>query len=328
MDYEIIATLGPSSRQPDTWREMIQAGASAFRLNTSHLTLDQVQQWAQEIRTFYDRWGFEFPLVLDLQGSKWRLGKFAPFELVAGQEVNLVQASSSAKNMTLPVPHPDFFEAASSSSKEIVLDDAKIRLKLESSAEDVMRARVIQGSTISPGKGITYQASKYRQEALNEKDRFILEQTQSLGFVRYALSYVRDAVEMARYRSLTNGSRYLIAKLERKPAIDQAERVAEHADELWLCRGDLGAELGELNMAIAVGDFSARVGQLPVPVLMAGQVLEHMTGEITPTRSEVCYLLDSLRKGYRGFVLSDETAVGRYPVESVRAAAMFATLKL
>jgi pyruvate kinase len=95
------------------------------------------------------------------------------------------------------------------------------------------------------------------------------------------------------------------------------------SNELWVCRGDLGAELGLRDMAAAVQRFTQTVGDLPAPVLMAGQTLEHMTRQPTPTRSEVCYLYDTLLAGYRGVVLSDETAIGHYPVESCRAAALF-----
>ena len=128
---------------------------------------------------------------------------------------------------------------------------------------------------------------------------------------------------MARYRAQFGQSAYLIAKLERRPAVDQGTQLAKSADELWLCRGDLGAELGAKAMAEAVHRFSARVGRLSTPAFLAGQVLEHMAEHPTPTRSEVCYLHDALTKGYRGVVLSDETAVGRYPVESCRIAALW-----
>ena len=328
MDYAIIATLGPSSRSQEIWRGMIRAGASAFRLNTSHLTLDQVQLWLKEMRSFYKSTGVELPLVLDLQGSKWRLGKFIPFELITGRVIQLMHTDSIDDDQALPIPHADFFAASSSSSSEILLNDAKIRLGVEGGGAGSIYATVLQGGPISPGKGITYLSSDYRKESLHEKDQAILEQTEPLDFLRYAFSYVRDAAEMALYRSQTGHSRYLIAKLERKPAIEQAEKVAEYSDELWVCRGDLGAELGEANMAVAVHDFSERVRQMRVPVLMAGQVLEHMTQERTPTRSEVCYLYQALRKGYRGFVLSDETAIGRYPVESCRMAAMFSGVEI
>lgn len=322
-EYEIVATLGPASQGEATWEAMLSAGVSGFRLNTSHLTIEQLRSWLDRLHPFLSARDLRQPLVLDLQGSKWRLGQFAPFELQLSQRVELISAASSAQPDVLPVPHPDFFRAAPLSSAEIVLDDAKIRLKIESIRSSSLAARVTRAGAISPLKGITFASSEYRQETLPEKDQAILEQTQYLPAIRYALSYVKDAVEMARYRAMIGSSAYLIAKLERGPALVEAIEIADSADELWLCRGDLGAEMGLKAMAIAVQRFAELPGSLAIPVLLAGQVLEHMTGSATPTRSEVCYLFDALQRGYGGFVLSDETAIGCYPLESCRVAALF-----
>lgn len=323
VEYQIVATLGPASEAESLWQAMFAAGATAFRLNTSHMTLPQLHHWLDRLTAFLETMDPKPPLILDLQGSKWRLGHFSAFELVEGQTVALIGAASADRPNILPVPHPDFFQAASLSSGEIVLSDAKILLVMESLGADSMTARVIRGGEIVSRKGITYTSSEYRQESLPAQDQAILEQTRSLDFIRYALSYVKDAVEMAGYRAQLGRSAYLIAKLERPLAVEQALQMTGPADELWLCRGDLGAELGVKAMAETVYQFSERLGTLPAPVLLAGQVLEHMSDHPTPTRSEVCYLHDALLKGYHGFVLSDETAVGRYPTESCRVAGMF-----
>jgi pyruvate kinase len=320
MEYEIIATLGPASTAESVWQALLSAGATAFRLNTSHLSLDQLTAWLERLDHHF---GASSPaLVLDLQGSKWRLGTFAAFELNAGQGIRLVHAASAGNAGILPVPHSDFFRAAAQSSGEIVLNDAKVCLVLEEAGDDWLAARVTRGGEISSHKGITFTASEYRAENLSEKDRSILEVTRGLAWVRYAISYVRDAAEMTRYRALIQPG-YLIAKLERGPAMTEAQLVAAAADEVWLCRGDLGAEVGLKEMAAAVARFSAQVSGLGVPAMLAGQVLEHMTTHPTPTRSEVCYLYDALSRGYQGCVLSDETAIGRYPVESCQTAAIF-----
>ncbi len=141
------------------------------------------------------------PLVLDLQGSKWRLGEFPTCVLGARSTVELVYAASSDRPTTLPVPHLDFFQAAPVSSAEIVLNDAKIKLAREAIGPESIRARVITGGELSARKGITFTASDYRQENLSDKDRAILEQTRHLPFVRYAISYIRDAAEMRKYRA-------------------------------------------------------------------------------------------------------------------------------
>jgi pyruvate kinase len=323
MNYDIIATLGPGSDAPAIWKGMLDAGATAFRLNTSHLSVTQLQRWLDRLTPFLSALNPRPPVVLDLQGSKWRLGEFSACVLAPDQPIELVYATSSDRTNTLPVPHRDFFQAAPTSSAEIVLNDAKIKLVREAIGLERIRARVVNGGELSARKGITFAASDYRQEKLNDKDRAILDRTRHLPFVRYAISYTRDALEMRKYRAHFGNTAYLIAKLERRPAMDESHGIAEIADELWLCRGDLGAELGLRLMAETVQRFSGTIGDLPIPVLLAGQVLEHMTEHPTPTRSEVCTLYDALLKGYRGFVLSDEAAVGRYPIESCRSAALF-----
>jgi pyruvate kinase len=325
MDYRIVATLGPSSRSETVWQAMLAAGVTGFRLNTSHLHPLELTGWLDRLGAFFAARDARAELILDLQGSKWRLGQFPACELVPGQRVSVVCAASTDLPNVLPVPHSDFFRAAAFSSGEIVLDDAKLRLRLERLAEDKLTACVTTGGLILPRKGVTYTASAYRQETLHETDRTVLACTRHLTGIRYALSFVKDAVEMAGYRRQIGASTLLIAKLERQPAVDEAQQIAESADEVWLCRGDLGAELGDRTMAATVSRFSERVGALSVPVLLAGQVFEHMVEHQGPTRSEMCAAHDALMKGYRGFVLSNETAVGRHPVESCRTAAMFRT---
>jgi pyruvate kinase len=323
MNYDIVATLGPSSNSPAIWQDMLEAGATAFRLNTSHLSLAQLQDWLDRLTPFLSTLNPTPSLALDLQGSKWRLGEFTTRTLEPGQSIELVYAPTADRANTLPVPHVDFFLAAPVSSDEIVLNDAKIKLVREAIGANSLRARVIVGGEISAHKGITFAASEYRQEEVSDKDRAILDRTRHLPFVRYAISYIRDAAEMHKYRAHFGDAACLIAKVERQPAVAEALSIAMIADELWICRGDLGAEIGLRSMAEAVLRFSNSISDLPIPVMLAGQVLEHMTEHPTPTRSEVSYLYEALLKGYRGFVLSDEAAIGRYPIESCRIAALF-----
>src|SRR5512139_539982 len=121
MDYQIIATLGPSADSEPTWQAMLAAGVTAFRLNTSHLSPARLRQWLERLGTFVAGRRPQPSIVLDLQGSKWRLGEFGAFELARGQRVTLVYAASADQPGVLPVPHRDFFRAAAVSSGEIVL---------------------------------------------------------------------------------------------------------------------------------------------------------------------------------------------------------------
>ena len=321
--YEIIATLGPASNDKAVWLSMLSAGVTAFRLNTSHLELRQLLMWLERLMPFLRTQEHRPALAMDLQGSKWRLGKFAPLELVEGQTIELVLAPASDQPDRLPVPHVDFFQAALHSSPELRLNDAKVHLRVEAIAGELLRATVTRGGSLSAHKGITYLASDFRSETLSEKDQEIIRQTKDLPGIRYAISYLRDAADMRRYRIQFGPQAYLIAKLERAPAIAESEQIATEANELWVCRGDLGAEMGLPGMARVVYTISGRVRELNCPVIMAGQVLEHMTTAAAPTRAEVCALHDALTQGYGGFVLSDETAIGRNPLDACKAAAMF-----
>mgnify|MGYP001113217749 CR=1 FL=1 len=323
MDYQIVATLGPASQSESVWEAMLAVGVSAFRLNTSHLSLAELDSWLARFQNFFAGQKSRVPLVLDLQGSKWRLGTFEPRQLAAGQRLKLVHAAELDREGVLPVPHEDFFIAASHSTAEIVLNDAKVRLRLESAGQKRVEAVVTQAGPVSSGKGITFTDSDYRIETLKKKDRRILERTRDLDFVRYAVSYIRDAAEMARYRAFVDPSAYLIAKLERQPAVDEGQGIAASADELWLCRGDLGAELGLAAMAEVVGRFLDKSRHVQIPTLLAGQVLEHMRAAPLATRAEICNLYDILVRGYSGVVLSEETAIGSYAIEACRTAALF-----
>ena len=123
MRYELIATLGPATREAQTWQALMGAGVSTFRLNTSHLVVNEVQGWLDKL----GKTCAGMRLVLDLQGSKWRLGNFAPFTLVEGQLVVFTFGRQTLQAGVLPVPHRDFFMAAERSDGEIILNDARQR---------------------------------------------------------------------------------------------------------------------------------------------------------------------------------------------------------
>lgn len=260
-------------------------------------------------------------MVLDLQGSKWRVGRFPATVLETGRSVRLVLVAGGPGD--IPVPHPDFFLAAPTSDGRALLADGRIEIALERVEPDRATAVVVRGGTLEARKGITLPGCAYRAERLTEADRQVVGATSDLSGVRYAVSYVRDAREMERYRAHLPSDRAVVAKLERRTAMADAAEVARFCDELWVCRGDLGAEMGLRDMAAAVAALGASLPTLGKPTLMAGQVLEHMTEHPLPTRAEVCHLHDLLVAGYAGVVLSDETAVGSYAIEAVRTAALF-----
>ena len=336
MNYRIVATLGPATGEESTWESLLEAGVTAFRLNTAHIQPEDLNSWLERISGFLEHRCPEdpFPVILDLQASKWRIGGVKTTYLQTGAAVQLIPAEGEQRSASAPepgilrVPHLDFFTAAQAAQNgEIAINDAKVMLRIENLEKRRITARVTRGGEIATGKGITLVGCGYRIEQLNPRDRRVVELGCSFPFVRYALSYVKDAAEMNNYRRLFSElwgkDQYLIAKLERASALAEAGEIARTADELWICRGDLGAEMGPAAMAEALHGFFPAIREIPKPVLLAGQVLEHMGAHPTPTRSEISYLYESLQRGLKGFVLSDETALGAYPLEACRTAALF-----
>jgi pyruvate kinase len=153
---------------------------------------------------------------------------------------------------------------------------------------------------------------------LAETDQQTVSRCLSVPGVDFAVSFASDGTEAAWIRRRAPDRR-VILKVEREEALVHLDALAAHADELWICRGDLGAQLGLSNMANAVARIEPR--RYAVPVLMAGQVLEHLTQHDQPTRSEVCHLVGLISHGYAGVVLSDETAIGIAPLNATRWAA-------
>jgi len=323
MDYEIVATLGPASTNADMWQAMVKAGISGFRLNSSHLSEEEVAQKTDLLLESFTGMPKAPYIVIDLQGSKWRLGKFQPFNLAEQSLITLKFGGTAGENNVLPVPHEDFFKAAQKSDGFIVLNDAKNVLKIESINDSVISARVIKGGEITSNKGITLRDTKYRVENPNAKDLLIYQRTRNIPEIRYAISYIKDAQEMQQYRNWFGSEQHLIAKIERPEALENINKIDQLCNEMWICRGDMGAEVGLNRLAFAVQTVTKNLRQFTHPVLMAGQVLEHMAAFDMPTRSEVCHLLDLLTAGYKGLVLSDETAIGKYPLDACEAAAMF-----
>jgi pyruvate kinase len=327
MNYQIVATLGPASRRNDTILALHAAGASGFRLNSSHLSPARLQSWLVRLDALFEHSAPRPYLVVDLQGAKRRLGDFSAFELAEQERVELVCSDSTRGSRTLPLPWPELFSGARPGDR-LLVNDAKSVLVLEDVSSRRLAARVLTGGPVSSRKGVIHRPAHTGKRGGSPgnpgvADEAFIAAGDRFDFVRYALSYAENPGELASLRARCPAPRRLIAKLETEAGIASAAALAEQADELWICRGDLGAQLGPAAMAAAVRGITNLLADLPLPVLMAGQVLEHMSAHSQPTRSEVCHLADLLARGYAGIVLSDETAVGRYPEKSCRAAALF-----
>lgn len=321
---DVIVTVGPASATPELLQEFVAAGASAFRLNASHLRPGDWPTWHQRFDAAFGA-DWPVPVFLDLQGGKWRLGDFLPFDLVRGATVVFRCAENARDPATLPVPHDDFFLTLRNSilngqAPSILLNDARYRLTGTACAGSDILAVVETGGWIESHKGVTSDAADIRCESLSTHDREVIEAAAAQPMIGFALSYLRDGREFRQLRRCLPLNRPVVAKLERPEALAAAADLAGQANSLWVCRGDLGAELGLIPMARAVRAYTKKIRELGCQTMLAGQVLEHMTKHAQPTRSEICHLYDAICQGFAGVVLSDETAIGDNPAAACRMA--------
>jgi pyruvate kinase len=306
---QLVVTLGPASQ--GRAHELAEAGATAFRLNTSHLSHEAVER---ELAALRRELGEDVPVVLDIQGAKMRLGDFEPRQVNAGEEIELCLPPRATG---LPVPHAELFGRVAVGDL-ISLDDDRLRLRLESVSADSLRGRVESSGLLRPRKGVNCLTHPVELAALSARDAGFVGQLTGLPLGACAFSFMRDGREAAWVRACAPGTK-VVGKVERREAVDKLPELAGCCDALWICRGDLGAQLGWRGLAEAMAALDPAA--LGLPVLVAGQVLEHLTCHEEPTRSEVCHLYDLLSRGYAGIVLSDETAIGRDPLHATRMAA-------
>ncbi len=301
----LVATLGPASLH--LAGELVDAGATELRLNASHLSPAQVCAAIARVRQRVPT-----PIVVDLQGAKMRVGAFAERAVARGERVTFGGDGAGA----IPLPHPELLSAARPGDT-LSLDDDRVRCRVEAAWPEAIEATSLADAVLRPNKGVCLVDRAVELFDLGARDQDHLAAARAFEGVRFAVSFMTDGHEAAWVRDRAPGCA-VVGKVERREAVEAIDAIAREVDAIWICRGDLGAQLGVAALARFMAGFRPALG---VPVLIAGQVLEHLTEHATPTRSEVCHLFDVLARGYAGVVLSDETAIGRDPVRAVRTAA-------
>jgi pyruvate kinase len=304
MNTQIVVTLGPASRR--LVAELRDAGATAFRLNAAHMSAGELSELAAAVRARFP----DFPIIVDLQGAKMRLGDFTEIAVAEGDHLTFALSAGGA---AIPLPHKEIFDAVEGGDT-LSFDDDRLRFRIAARTGDMLKTVSLSEGTLRPRKGANVVEHPLALTDLTEADRARVRATAPLGGVSFAFSFMKDGQEAAWIRRSAPGCA-VIGKIERREAAEQVHAIARLVDALWICRGDLGAQLGVAEMARWVGGYNPLADSCPV--LMAGQVLEHMTAHVLPTRAEVCHLFDLVTRGYDGFVLSDETAVGVDPLAAV-----------
>lgn len=315
---KIIATLGPSSDSPVIMERILREGTDIVRLNFSHGTFAAHGTRIAAVREIAARQGRPVAILQDLPGPKVRVGDLPGGRLILspGMEVRLGPPESAAE---LPVSVSGLADLLQPGDRVLIADGA-VEIEVLGVAGELVGCRILNGGVIASRKGITIPSGRWRPEVPTAADREALAFGLNHGVDLVALSYVGAADEILAVRaSITDGGGNVpvIAKIETRRALDNLEAIAAAADGIMVARGDLGVEIPPEEVPLAQRRIVALARTFGKPVIVATQMLGSMTQSPRPTRAETADLATAVWSGADAVMLSDETAGGAHPVESV-----------
>ena len=320
---KIIATIGPSSRDEETLDRLIAGGMDCARLNFSHGTHDEHAEVISKIRRLSKRHGRPVAVLQDLGGIKLRLGHLAePVQLTVGEEIALSADSGPPGPGVLPFPQPGALRNLRVGNS-VFIADGTVRLEITESVPSRVVARVLTSGVVSSYKGVNLPGTIIDDPVFTEKDKVDLKfgVTQQVDWV--AVSFVRTAEDIRYAREHLNaaGSKALLmAKLERGEGIDNINSILPEVDGVMVARGDLGVEIPMERVPGVQKDIVSKANEAGKVGVIATQMLHSMVVSPTPTRAEISDINTAVLDGCDAILLSDETAMGNYPVETLRVA--------
>jgi pyruvate kinase len=314
---KIVATIGPASE--DLLPELIDAGLSVARINFSHGTAEDHRRRIEKVRAAARARNAAIGLLADIQGPKLRLGRLVggAQELAVGSLVRLIEAESSDDPGVLPFNFQGFTGSLKPRDR-VFLADAALELIVESVEGDSVIARVRRGGDVSDRKGVHLPDSNLTFDLPTPQDREHIALARELGVDMLGISFVSRAEEVDRIRDLAPDL-ILVAKIERRLAVENLRSILEAADGLMVARGDLGVELRLEQLPLVQKEIifeALRAGKFAIT---ATEMLESMVHASRPTRAEVTDVANAVLDGTDAVMLSAETAVGSFPVEAVTA---------
>lgn len=318
-NVKIVATLGPSSNDYETIRHLFEAGADVFRLNMSHGTHDDIRARHSIIRKVENDLARPIAILADLQGPKLRVGTFAndnAHDLIEGNKFRLDLDTAPGDHNRVNLPHPEIF-AALEAEASLLINDGKIRLRVDECGTDFANCTIEVGGTISNRKGVNVPDVVLPLAALSSKDRIDLEFVCELGIDWLALSFVQRPEDVSEARALAKGRAAILAKIEKPAAVKAYADILDASDGIMVARGDLGVEMPIHSVPPIQKQLVRDARSKAKPVIVATQMLESMIESPVPTRAEVSDVATAIYEGADAVMLSAESAAGKYPIEAV-----------
>jgi len=325
---KIVATIGPASREQDVLERMISEGMDVARLNFAHGTADDHAEIAETIRRAGEAAGRHVSILGDVPGPKLRIGPMAEgmAEVRTGSEVTLTTSPVEGDSSCLPVAWGGLSQLVERDDV-IYLSDGAIRLRVCSIAGDEVVTQVEVGGSVASRQGLNIPNVSTSLPTISEDDLKLVDRGIEIGVDHLALSFLRRAEDLEPVREHLRSRDCplpLIAKIEKPQAAAAAEEILDAADAIMIARGDLGIELPIEEVPLVQKRLLGLAGRRAVPVITATQMLESMVHSTRPTRAEVADVANAIFDGTDAVMLSQETAVGNHPVQTVHMMAAIA----
>ncbi len=315
---KIVATLGPSWDQPAGMTALFDAGVNVVRINASHGTPDIRARWIEQLRTLLGQRREAVGVLLDLQGPRIRVGSLAaPLRLVPGETVVFAPEDVAGPG-DIPTTYDDLATDVRIGAR-ILLDDGLLSVEVVGISGARVEGRVHYGGELKANKGMNLPGIEVSAPALTVKDLEDVQRAVEWGVDYIALSFVRRPEDIDQLRALVPRSTKLVAKIEKDTALNNLCGILDAADAIMVARGDLGVELPFEEVPLMQKQIIREAGLHGKPVITATQMLESMVHAPRPTRAEASDVANAILDGTDAVMLSAETAIGKYPVEAVRA---------
>ncbi|ORM33853.1 pyruvate kinase [Williamsia sp. 1135] len=322
---KIVCTLGPATATDDRVRELVESGMDVARLNFSHGKHQDHKEMYDRVRKASDVTGHAVGILADLQGPKIRLGTFAdgPVQWTAGDEVRITVEDCAGTATRVSTTYKELANDAQPGDR-LLVDDGKVGLTVVEVDKNDVICTVTEGGPVSNNKGVSLPGMNVSVPAMSEKDIADLEFALALGVDLIALSFVRSPADIELVHEIMDrvGRRVpVIAKLEKPEAIDNLEAVVLAFDAVMVARGDLGVELPLEEVPLVQKRAIQMARENAKPVIVATQMLESMIENSRPTRAEASDVANAVLDGADAVMLSGETSVGKYVMETVQTMA-------
>lgn len=322
---KIIATIGPASIDEQVMEAMILSGLDVCRINSSHGDYEMMERIIKTVRRLNEKLNTHTAILFDLQGPKIRIGDIPGKELLLtpGDEIilNHRDAVESVRG-ELYIKYPHFHQDVKAGD-QVLVDDGKLVFEVtEIMPDERVRTKVIHGGPLTSRKGVNLPNTIISLPSLTEKDRNDLDFALRHSVEWIGLSFVRKPEDVLELKSIIKSRESLsrvIAKIEKPEAVRHIDEIIDASDGIMVARGDLGVELPMEQVPVIQKTIVSKCRQAAKPVIIATQMMESMIQNHRPTRAEANDVCNAVVDGADALMLSAETSVGRYPVETVQA---------